>query len=71
MTFKVISDGYVLIAIHPFIYLFLFFRASPVAYGGSQTRGQIGATAAGLHPSNLGSEPHLQPTPWLTATLDP
>ena len=29
-------------------YLFIFFRAAPVAYGSSQARGQIGAIAAGL-----------------------
>ena len=42
-----------------FIYLFLLFSATPVAYGGSQTRGRIGATAAGLHHShrNIRSEP--------------
>ena len=35
--------------------------------------GLIGAIAAGLcqSHSNLGSEPHLQPTPQLTAMLDP
>ena len=27
----------------------LLFRAAPMAYGGSQARGRIGATAAGLH----------------------
>ena len=55
-----------------FIYLLLF-RATPMAYGGSKARGHIGATAAGLchSHSNAGSEPHLQPTPQLTATLDP
>ena len=52
---------------------FAFFRAAPAAYGGSQARGQIGAVATGLHQShsNVGSEPHLQPTPQLMATLDP
>ena len=36
----------------------LFFRAAPTAYGGSQARGPIRATAAGLHHShsNVGSE---------------
>ena len=29
-----------------------FFRATPEAYGSSQARGQIGATAAGLHHSH-------------------
>jgi len=44
-----------------------------MACGGSQARGLIRAAAAGLHHShsNEGSEPHLQPTPKLTATLDP
>ena len=48
-------------------------RAAPTAYGGSQARGLIGAVAAGLHQShsNTGSELRLQPTPQLTATLDP
>ena len=37
------------------------FRAAPAAHGGSQARGLIGATAAGLHHShsNTRSEPHL------------
>ena len=47
--------------------------AAPAAYGGSQARGQIGAVAASLRQShsNAGSEPRLQRTPQLTATLDP
>ena len=38
-----------------------FFRATPMAYGGSQVRGPIGATAAGQHHShsNARSEPRL------------
>jgi len=62
----------------PFIIFFFFlsfclFRASPEAYGGSQARGLMGATAAGLRHShsNARSEPHLRPTPQLTATPDP
>ena len=53
--------------------LALLFRAAPVAYGSFQARGQIGASAAGLHHrhSNAGSEPCLRPTPQLTAMLDP
>ena len=41
--------------------------------GGSQARGLIGAVAAHLRQShsNGESEPHLQPTPQLTATPDP
>ena len=44
-----------------FYFYFCLFRATPVAYGGSQARGQIGAVAAGLRPShsNASSEPHL------------
>ena len=43
---------------------FCFFRAAPMAYRSSQARGQIGATAAGLHHShsNMGCEQHLWPT---------
>ena len=50
-----------------------FFRAEQEAFGGSQAKGQIGATAAGLHHShsNVGSEARLRPTPQLTAMLDP
>ena len=53
--------------------LFAIFRATPVAYGGSQAMGRIGAVATGLHQSHshVGSEPQLQPTPQLTATPDP
>ena len=32
--------------------VFYLFRAAPVTYGGSQARGLIGATAAGLHHSS-------------------
>ena len=55
-----------------FIYLLLF-RAAPAAHGSSQARDRIGAAAAGLHHShsNVGSEPHLQPTPQLMAMPDP
>ena len=40
---------------------FLLFRSVPMAYGGSQARGRIGATAASLHHShsNVGFELHL------------
>ena len=50
------------------MFSFLLFRASPAAYGGSQARGPIRATAAGLHHShsNTGSKPCLQATPQLT-----
>ena len=56
-----------------FFCLFSFSKAAPVAYGGSQARGLIGAVSASLRQShsNTGSEPCLQPTPQLTATPDP
>ena len=57
----------------PISFFFVFFRAALVAYGGSQARGSIRAVASSLHQShiNVGSEPSLQPTPQLMATLGP
>ena len=54
-------------------FLFLVFRAASEAYGSSQARGRIGATAAGLHHShsNVGSELRLRPTPQPMTTPDP
>ena len=54
-------------------WLVLLFRVTPVAYGSSQARGQIGAVAAGLYHghSNARSEACPKPTPQLIATLDP
>ena len=60
--------------IYLFIYfLFFVFLAAPSAYGSSQARGRIGAVTVGLRHShsNARSKPSLQPTPQLTATLDP
>ena len=56
-----------------FFFFFLLYRAIPMAQGGSQARGLIGATATGLHysHSNARSEPHLQTIPQLTVTPDP
>ena len=56
-----------------FIYLFVFSRAAPTTYGGSQARGRIRAVTAGLRQShsNTRSELHLRPTSQLTATPDP
>ena len=58
---------------HGILLSFIFFRAAPSAYGGTQVRGLIGAVAAGLHQShsNVGSELRLQPAPQLMAMLDP
>ena len=63
----------------PFFYrffvfcLFVFSRAAPTSYGGSQARGLIRAIAASLRQShsNAISKQHLQPTPQLRATLEP
>ena len=48
-------------------------EATHTAYGNSQARGGIGATAASLHHrhSNLGPKPCLQPAPQVTAMPDP
>ena len=48
------------------------FRAPLAAHGSSHARGQITATAAGLHHShsNAGPEPRLRPTPQLMAMAD-
>ena len=56
-----------------FVLFFLLFRAAPVAYGGSQARGSIGATVASIRHShsNIRSKPHLWRTPQLTAMPDP
>ena len=53
-------------------HLFAISWAAPVAYGGPQARGLIGAVATGLcqSHSNAGSELRLQPTLQLMATLD-
>ena len=57
--------------ISPFLFFlfFLLFRASPVAYGGSQARSGIRVTAAGLHHSHsiAGFKPRLRPTSQLMA----
>ena len=50
------------------LFFFVFSRATPVAYGGSQARGQTEAVDAGLRQShsNTKSKPPLRPTPWFT-----
>ena len=65
------KDLYISISIHTHTHthtLFLLFRAAPAAYGGSQARGPIEATAVSLYHSHTKSEPHLQPTPQLSNT---
>ena len=55
------------------LFFFFFFRATPTAYGSSQARDGIEATAASLHlsHSNTRSELCLQATPQLAAMLAP
>ena len=56
-----------------FFFVLCLFRVTPTAHGGSQARGPIGATAAGLchSHSNARSELALRPTPQLMAMPDP
>ena len=70
MRCKIESNKYLFIYL---FFVFVFFRAASVAYGGSQARGLIEAVASGLcqSHSNMGSEPRQQPTPQLTAMPDP
>ena len=60
MDTEVVSDMLYLL-LFLFFLSFIFFRAAPVAYGDSQARDLIEATAAGLHHnhSNTRSEPCL------------
>ena len=54
------------------LFFFFFFCLLPVAYGGSQARGQIGAVAANLHHSPaIPDRSHVCDKPQLTAKPDP
>ena len=55
------------------VFVVVVFMATPAAYGSSQARGQIGATAASVHHShsNARSKQHPRPTLQLTTTPDP
>ena len=66
------TPGKIFILFIYFVFL-SFLGPLPAAYGGSQARGLNRAVAASLRQShsNAGSEPRLQTTPQLTATLDP
>ena len=57
----------------PAYFCFLLCRATPMIYGSSQARGQIGTAAASLHHShsNMGAEPSLQIILQLMSTPDP
>ena len=68
------SDSFPLHHHGTLFFFFFLLLAAPAAYGGSQARGSIGATAAGLHHShsNAGSESCVQDAHHsLTATPDP
>ena len=54
-----------------FLFFCLLFRVTSEPYGGPQARSRIRATAAGLCHSNMGSKPHVQPIPQLTAMPNP
>ena len=64
---------FVVVVVLVLVFCFAVSWATPVVYGGSQAKGQIGAAATSLRQShsNKGFQPHLQPTPQLMATLDP
>ena len=55
------SDFFTLVVWDDLFFFFGLFRATPMAYGGSQARDQIGAAADSLchSHSNVGSEPAL------------
>ena len=61
----------IIIVVVVVVVAFCLFRAVLAAHGYSWARGIIGVVAASLHQnhSNARSEPHLQPTPQLMATL--
>ena len=71
LAYKLLEGRYGFVGYY--YYHYLLFRATPMAYGGSQTRGWTGAAAASLHHShsNEGSKQHLWHEPLLTAMLDP
>ena len=56
-----------------FFFCFFCFRVTPMAYGGSQARGPIGAVVTGLchSHSNARFKSHLWPKPQLMAMPDP
>ena len=78
LHFRLLASGTVrtnkyLVCLFIYVCIYFLLRATPVAYGGSKARGQIGAAAARLHHShsNVGSELHLRPTWQLVVTPDP
>ena len=64
LLYSIVTQAYIL-----FLFLFFFaFRATPMAFRGSQAKGRIRTIAAGLHHSynSTRSKPCLWPTPQLT-----
>ena len=51
--------------------LFLLFRATPVAYGSSQARGQIGAVATATATQDLSHDCDLNHSSWQCWILNP
>ena len=72
IKYHILSHHPKLITLFCLFYWCLFFKAAPTAYGGSQAKGRIGATAPSLchSHSSAGSHPHLLSTPQLMAVLD-
>ena len=65
VLFLLFGFGFGFFCLFVFVCVFvLLFRATPMAFGGSQARSLIGATAASLHHShsNARSKPQLRPT---------
>ena len=54
-----------------FFFFFLLFRVTLAAYGSSQAKGRIRATASGHSLIIAGSQPRLRPIPQFMATPDP
>ena len=59
MTMMIWETSMNLVTSKKFSLSFCLFRATPVAYGGSQARGPIGAVAAGLHHCKAMPDPSL------------
>ena len=72
ISFCYLPDDFSLSLFFFFFFFICLFRAAPLAYEGSQGRGQIGVVTASLHHShsNGGSETCLRPTLQLMVTLD-
>ena len=58
-TVRSCCEGSFCLFIYLFIY-FVFFGATPAAYGGAQARGLIGAEATGLHHSHSNARSELR-----------